>query len=311
MTQLLPKVFLCGFPKSGTTSLVSALTATDQVCFGIEKEPNYYCRDLLPNYTMAKNKSLYHENYSCCSASKMLIDGSITTIYSDSGLNEIKENVSNPKFIIAVRNPLEMGVSLHAYLYAIGHENIASFEKALGLITKRKMGEGIPHSSLVPFYLDYINCVKLSDRILTVKTLFGEGAVQLVTFDDIINDQAKVLVEILEFLQLESNLNFLDTAWTNRTIPLTRDKTHALFILLLNLKAKFGIKKGFGFSKLYFKLREISEVYRLKSRNTRQASFSEEYLQTCKHELQSLENHIPKETLKKWKIKFGEIIENP
>ena len=97
MNQLLPEIFLCGFPKSGTTTLVAALETTGHFCLGKLKEPNYYCRDIIPQYTPAPTKKLYMENYSECPKYKIRIDASVTTIYSDAGLKKKKKKHIKPK----------------------------------------------------------------------------------------------------------------------------------------------------------------------------------------------------------------------
>ena len=167
---------------------------------------------MLPDYTWADTFEEYQALYKNCDSEKILVDASIATIYSKEALLEIKNTTEHPKFLVVVRNPIEMGISLHSFLYSIAHENISKFESALAQIPDRRLGQNIPDSCRVPFYLDYLNCVMVSRRIEDLKKIFGSDAICIVTFEDRITSQNSALSEIFKFwaLNLRASICPLD-----------------------------------------------------------------------------------------------------
>ena len=75
---------------------------------------------------------------------KYLVDASVWYLYSNVAVDEILKYNPESKFIVMLRNPVDMFYSLHQQLLYNGEENISSPLKAWNIQHERKKGLNIP-----------------------------------------------------------------------------------------------------------------------------------------------------------------------
>src|SRR5699024_1670894 len=121
-----PNFFILGAPKCGTSSMYEWLAEHPQIYMSPVKEPNFYNSD--SNLTSARSKKEYLKLFESAAAShKVIGEASIMYMYSKEAVLNIEEDLDKPKYLVLLRDPVEMAVSYYQTLLFTGVENIESF----------------------------------------------------------------------------------------------------------------------------------------------------------------------------------------
>ena len=174
-----PTAFILGAPKCGTTALAQYLSETPGVCMSYPKEPNFFCTDIHPY----KRGFTSYENYleRCFShqkpGDKALVDATIWNLYSRAAVPSILEIQPEARFVVMLRNPLDMALSLYAHRCDNGLETRPDFQSAFNeSIGARGFLDGTSKVNNV----DYSDLCKLGaqvQRLLSIvdpeRVLFG------------------------------------------------------------------------------------------------------------------------------------------
>lgn len=122
-----PNFFIVGTPKCGTTSLWAWLLAHPNIFMPSMKEHHFYATDLKLKRVVdrAHYEGLFNE-----SGDQYIAIGVASSNYSFSKVaaSIIEQEISGPRYIVIIRNPVEMACSLHEHL--AGEEHISDFESA-------------------------------------------------------------------------------------------------------------------------------------------------------------------------------------
>src|SRR5271170_3647810 len=110
----LPEFFIIGAPKCGTTSLALYLARHRQIFIPTIKEPHYFLTDLRRPGRVSNQRS--YETLFKRAGAHHRISGEASVFYllSRAAVPNILCFNPHAKFIVMVRSPLEMVVSLHA-----------------------------------------------------------------------------------------------------------------------------------------------------------------------------------------------------
>ncbi len=190
-----PNLFIIGAPKCGTTALTRYLSSHPGVCMSNPKEPNYFCDDLPMREEGLNSMADYLRIFSCQNDGPPSVVGesSVWYLYSSVAIEKISATFPGSKYIVMIRNPVELVLSLHAqHLYA-GIEFEPSFEKAW----KRQFEED------VSVMLKYSEIATLSSQIKKVSCLVGSSSIKVILLDDLRDKPLETYIGILEFLGLE------------------------------------------------------------------------------------------------------------
>src|SRR6476620_1237476 len=123
-----PNLFILGAPKCGTTSMAYYLSQHPEIFVSPYKEPHYFNLDSEYRFTFSEKQ--YLENFkNATSFHKYLVDASVWYLYSKVAVDEILKYNPESKFIVMLRNPVDMFYSLHQQLLFSGIENINSPQK--------------------------------------------------------------------------------------------------------------------------------------------------------------------------------------
>jgi len=199
--------FIVGAPRCGTTFLARHLEKHSGICFSNVKEPHFFSGTDLRGVPETEFKRTVERDYldrffPHRSRSPFLAEGSVTYLYTPEQVKPLLRLWPDAKFIIAVRNPLEMVPSLHRRLLCIGDETVADFERAWRLVEQRRQGRFIPRRCVEPRWLDYWESGKLGHYVTKFIETVGRERCFISLYDDLESDPGGQYRRILEFLDL-------------------------------------------------------------------------------------------------------------
>ena len=124
-----------------------------------ETEPNFYANDIDPAQhgvqRRAKDRQAYCELFAGASEGQLLGEMSGAYLWSERAVPNILKDSPDARFILMLRNPVDMAHSSHSYLFRRHSENEPSFQRAWELQDARAAGQRIPRSCPNPKLLLY------------------------------------------------------------------------------------------------------------------------------------------------------------
>lgn len=210
MTDQFDKRFACivGAPRTGTTSLARFLRRHSSVCFSKVKEPHFFSQWDLNGLSDEDLREAVSTEYlaryfpHCEPQASMLMEGSVTYLYTPEQMRPILRLWPDAKFVIGLRDPMEMIPSLHQRLLVLGDESVEDFERAWALTEERKQGRKIPPSCIEPRWLRYDEVARLGDYAERFIDVVGRERIFFALQDDLKADAAGVYARLLDFLGL-------------------------------------------------------------------------------------------------------------
>jgi len=131
--QKAPNFFLIGAPKCGTTSLASWLSEHQHIFMCEPKEPYFFSTDIQA-IRSAETLDEYLGLFSKVGETHLAVgEASTTYLRSCVAVPNILEFQPTAKFIVCLRNPIDMVESVHAQLYQGGRESEADLSRAWSL----------------------------------------------------------------------------------------------------------------------------------------------------------------------------------
>jgi hypothetical protein len=213
--------FACivGAPRCGTTTLSRLLANHPDVSFSKVKEPHYFAlfdlNDLRDEELREAVKTEYLDRYfpQIEPEAEIIAEASVSYLYAPERLLPILRLWPDAKFIIAVRDPMQLIPSLHQRLVYQGDETVTDLEKAWRLIGERRQGRKVPRTCLDARQLYYDEAGRLGKNVGHFFDVIGRDRCHVVVFEELKADPEKVYAELLQFLGL-------------RPIPLPPGKQH-------------------------------------------------------------------------------------
>ena len=202
--------FACivGAPRCGTTTLARLLASHPKVSFSKVKEPHFFALFDLNELDEAELREAVANEYlaryfpEVDPAAEVIAEGSVSYLYAPERLLPVLRLWPDAKFIIAVRDPLELIPSLHQRLLYQGDETVADLDRAWRLIGDRRQGRKVPRSCLDARQLYYDEAARLGKHVSRFFEVVGRERCHVVVFDDLKADRAKVYADLLDFLEL-------------------------------------------------------------------------------------------------------------
>lgn len=201
-------LFIVGAPRCGTTTLSRWLKDHPSVAFPVIKEPHYFAQNDLRGLKTGELKQRveadYLRRFFCPDAdSRIGADGSVTYLYAPEQLEPILDMWPESRFVIALRDPLEMLPSLHRRLVYVGVENVPSFAKAWAASPDRASGRRLPRNCLDARLLRYDEAGRYSHYLKRLFAAVGRERCLVTLFDDLSADPAEQYRRLTDFGQLE------------------------------------------------------------------------------------------------------------
>ncbi len=241
-----PNFFILGAPKCGTTAMAQWLSTHPEIFFSKAKEPHYYNTD--HKNTVIKSHNQYMSLFAkATEAHKVVGEASVWYLYSKDAVSNIKKDLNNDdlKFLVMIRNPVQMAYSLHQQQVFNLNEPVKDFKEAWGLQDERRDTKRTGLLTRNENQLLYGDACKLGEQVERLFKTVNRNAVKIILLEDLKKDPEQVYKDVLNFLHLpfDSRKNF---------VPVNEAKSRKFETLAMAVKAlgtikhKLKITKGLG-----------------------------------------------------------------
>jgi hypothetical protein len=201
-------ISVVGAPRCGTTSLARFLRDHPDVRFSNVKEPHFFSQFDLTGLDIGSLRARVDSEYlaryfpEADKQSPILAEGSVSYLYAPERMEAIVRLWPQAKFVIAVRDPMEMLPSLHLRLLYLGDEVEPDFGRAWTLMGARRQGRQVPRSCIDARWLDYGEIARIGKHVDRFIATVGRERCFISVFDDLVADPETVYRQLLEFLEL-------------------------------------------------------------------------------------------------------------
>lgn len=202
--ERLPNFFIIGAPKCGTTALWEYLVTHPGIFMSAKKEPHYF------NFDAAYHKVRSREEYVALfedapPSVKVLGEASVWYLHSRAAVPEILKAVDDPRFVVMLRNPVDMFASLHEQLTVSGRETIHDPEKAWEAQERRSRGIDLPKNVVEPSHLQYRDVCSLGAQLERVLAVAPRERVHWILLDEFARNTHAEYLKVLAFLGLQDD----------------------------------------------------------------------------------------------------------
>jgi hypothetical protein len=149
------------------------------------------------------------------------------------------------RFIVLLRNPVDLVYSLHSQLLYGGHEEVEDFETAWRLQAARSQGEQIPLGCPDPQVLQYGSVAKLGEQLERLYRLVPRDRVLVLLQEDLQREPLRVYHQTLEFLGLPTD-DRSSFPLRNANRRLRRPRLARLFFFGWLAKRRLGMRRSLG-----------------------------------------------------------------
>lgn len=241
-----PNFFILGAPKCGTTSMAGWLQTHPQVFISRLKEPHYFNTD---DRQCIRTLDPYERLFAAAGPEHRAIgEASVWYLYSEVAVTNILKYQPQARFIVMLRNPMEMAPALHAEMLLSGHENIRDFHQAWHVQEDRCRGQMLPRLTWATRRLQYGTVCSLGAQLQRLFSIVGKERVLTVFLDDMVSDPRQSYLRTLRFLDLDDDGRVTFPALNTSRVLRWPRLVRTLFILG-QLKAYAGISVNFGLSR--------------------------------------------------------------
>lgn len=202
---MLPNTFLIGAPKCGTTALASYLAEREDVFLSYPKEPSYWSSDMVQGAGVAQitTQAQYEALYDAAGDAPVRLDGSTSYFLSDVAVPRILEAVPEARFIIMLRDPVEMVQAWHMEKCFNLNEDEEQFQRAWELWEDREAGVAPwPDGAMETRELNYAWVGALGSHLERVTAQIPEDRRLVLFQSDLAEDPQALWARVLAFLDL-------------------------------------------------------------------------------------------------------------
>src|SRR5271168_2527435 len=157
-----PDFFIIGAPKCGTTSLAAWLSEHPDIYMSL-KEPHFFNTD----HNRFLNTLEGYERLFVGAGERHAAVGEASVWYlsSSTAVKNILDYSPQARFIVMLRNPVDMVISLHEEQLFTGREDVADFAEAWNLQDQRRNGRRLPTMVWEPKYVQYGDLCSLGAQV--------------------------------------------------------------------------------------------------------------------------------------------------
>lgn len=195
-----PNFFIIGAPKCGTTSLYEWLRTHPRIYMPDYKEPYFFCTDLQVRGIRSRRR--YAALFAAADERHLAVgEGSAWYLYSEAAVPNIEACYREPKYIVCVRNPIEMAPSLHAQQILSAMETIEDFAEAWRMSGAWPPPTGSGRRTVYDEkLLNYKEVCSLGAQLERLLRTVPRERVHVVVFDDLRAAPRREYLKVLRFL---------------------------------------------------------------------------------------------------------------
>ena len=240
-----PNFFIIGAAKSGTTALSEYLRTHPKVFFSTPKETGFFGKDFPARSRPLKNLTQYLKLFEQASPKHIAIgEGSVRYLFSKSAVSEILNFNPDAKFIVMLRNPVDMFFSLYnQYCYA-RQENVSTAKQAWRLqYIRQKNKKMIPPLCVAPQVLNYNEQCKVGALVERLFSIVPSNKVFVIIYDDFQKNTREVYQNTLKFLNLpdDHKTNFPKINSRRKLINPFLNKLFSMLFFLIHFRYRLGL----------------------------------------------------------------------
>ena len=195
-----PNFFLIGAPKCGTTSFQEYLAEHPRIFMSTPKEPCYFDKDL-PYPNSPRDDMEYMRFFAGARDDHLIVgEASVGYLYSQVAVPNVLEFSPDARFMVMVRNPIDMARSMHSYSFQVLEEDVEDFEAAWRLQGERAEGRSLPPVYHQRDFVLYGRLCKLGEQMERLFQRVPRDRVHVAVFDDFLRDPRGVYRAALDFL---------------------------------------------------------------------------------------------------------------
>jgi hypothetical protein len=237
-----PNFFIIGAPKCGTTSLWVWLDEHPQIFMSPIKEPHFFnSDDRQAIRTLDEYKALFR---GATEEHIAVGEASVWYLSSANAVDAILGYQPEAKFIVMVRNPIEMAPALHGEMLLSGLEYEHEFPMAWSLQEERRQGRRIRGSWAQRRFL-YGEICSLGMQLERLYKIVLSYRVLTIVLDDIRADPRREYLRVLKFLSVPDD-GRLDFPVYNRASVFRYPLIQRIAYPFLHLKDRIGVSSGLG-----------------------------------------------------------------
>lgn len=252
-----PNFFIVGAPKCGTSSLAAWLGEHPNVYMTQPKEPFYFDTD---HVVMGRpSDQEYSELYSGVNEAHLAI-GEASTTYLESAVaieKILAYSGNNTKFIVCLRNPVGMLLSLHKHLVFNGIQRERSFAAAWEGSASGVSRNMYSRTVMQPQQLDYKSQSRIGAQLERLYRSVESEQVLVLFLDELAADPAVRYRDVLRFLSVPDDSRTQFSKYNVGRIPKSMVLAGAVGSVEI-LKRSLGIRRGFGILSIIRKLNSAS-----------------------------------------------------
>lgn len=213
-----PDFFLIGAPKCGTTSLASWLAEHSQVFMCTPKEPFFFCTDIAAQRA-ARSWNEYVRLFDRAVGMRAVGEASTSYLRSREAVPAILRRLPSARFVICLRNPVDMVASVHGQMLRGVREDQHDLAAALALEPDRRRGLRLPPGTHEPADLIYTETCALGSQLARLYERVDRDRVHLVFLDDLAADPRRVWIDLQAFLRLDDDGRSVFGTENARAVP--------------------------------------------------------------------------------------------
>jgi len=222
----LPDFYGIGAPRCGTTAIYEVLQRQPQI-FVPRKEPKYWCDDLdsgteADGLFFTRTFDDYAALYAAAPPDRLVGDLSTWYLLSRNAVPRILDATPKVRFIVGIRNPVDLMQSLHSMRVAGLSEDITDFKAALAAQPDRSQGRRIPPNVRNRSGLLYRRVASLGEQLQRLATRVSREQIHVYAYEDFRDDPRAILNGILQFLDLPALATGDHISVVNRGIEVRR-----------------------------------------------------------------------------------------
>jgi len=199
-----PNFFIIGAPKSGTTALAQYLSEHPAIFFSRDKEPHFFNTDW--EHRGVTDFDQYLRLFEDASSHHIAVgEGSTTYLASAVAVPNILKFNPSARFIVMVRNPIEMAPALHTEELYQFREYVLSFREAWHRQKERYRSRKLPAFTKDRRVYNYGDRCNIGSQIERLISVVGRHRVKLILFDDFVQNTRRAYLEVLLFLGVPSD----------------------------------------------------------------------------------------------------------
>lgn len=194
-----PNFFIIGAPKCGTTSLAAWLAEHPNIYLSPIKEPFYFSHDIRHQWIHTWDQ--YLRLFESASSEHTAVgEASTSYLFSKVAVPTIEQRLPGARYIVMLRNPVDMAYALHEQQLRVFHENLSDFVQAWYLASKRRSGRQVPPGCPDPVLLDYPAWCRLGEQLKRLYTVVPRERVLVLVLDDVKKNPRREYLRVLDFL---------------------------------------------------------------------------------------------------------------